>query len=120
MQKRSRRKSIGQSTAEYAVLLAVMAAALIAMQVYVKRSLQGRIRNLSDQLSAYHYEPGRTTSFYNTTQIGMLKQGYENGITRNEIPETWSDAAGQQHQGEQTTRWGWENVSPEEAPDNIF
>ncbi|MCX5697929.1 MAG: hypothetical protein NTU54_08210 [Candidatus Omnitrophica bacterium] len=116
MKKRILRKSIGQSTAEYAVLLAVMAAALIAMQVYVKRGLQGRIRNLSDQLSVYHYEPGRTTSFYTTEQIGNLTQGYDNGITNSAIPENWTDASGKEHKGEQTTRWGYENVTPEEAP----
>ncbi len=116
MKQRILKKSIGQSTAEYAVLLAVMAAALIAMQVYVKRGLQGRIRNLADQLSVYHYEPGRTTSLYTTKQIGKVEQSYDNGITKTKIPETWDDASGKEHKGEQTTRWGYENVTPEEAP----
>ncbi|MCX5714626.1 MAG: hypothetical protein NT033_07470 [Candidatus Omnitrophica bacterium] len=112
MKQRILKKSIGQSTAEYAVLLAVMAAALLAMQVYVKRGLQGRIRNLSDQLSTYHYEPGRTISSYTTQQTGQSTQGYENGITRSQIPETWVDASGQQHKGEQTIKRGFENVTP--------
>jgi Flp pilus assembly pilin Flp len=106
----------GQSTAEYALLLAIMAAALLAMQVYIKRGLQGRIRNLSDQLSLVPYEPGQTSSAYTTEQIGLLKQRYENGVSKTEIPETWEDSAGKEHKGEETTRWGYENVAPEQAP----
>lgn len=37
-----------QSIAEYALLLAVVVSALITMQVYVKRGLQGRLRDASD------------------------------------------------------------------------
>ena len=33
----------GQSTAEYAILIGLVIAAAVAMQIYVKRSLQGRI-----------------------------------------------------------------------------
>jgi hypothetical protein len=34
-----------QSTAEYAIVLALVVGAVVAMQVYVKRGLQGRIKN---------------------------------------------------------------------------
>lgn len=37
-----------QSIAEYALLLAVVVSAFLAMQVYVKRGLQGRLRDTSD------------------------------------------------------------------------
>ena len=43
-------KSQGQSTAEYAVLVAVVIAGIIATQVYVKRSIQGRAKQASDQI----------------------------------------------------------------------
>ena len=39
---------IGQSTAEYAVVLALVVGAVVAMQIYVKRGLQGRLRNVVD------------------------------------------------------------------------
>ncbi|MDD5130709.1 MAG: hypothetical protein PHS66_06675 [Candidatus Omnitrophica bacterium] len=50
----------GQSTVEYIFLIGVAAAALIAMLVYVGRSLQGRLRNQSEQLGALQYDPGKT------------------------------------------------------------
>lgn len=40
-----------QTTIEFAVLIGVLVAGLIAMQLYMKRSLQGRMRNDANQLS---------------------------------------------------------------------
>lgn len=44
-------KTAAQSTLEYCVMIAVIVAALMAMTVYVKRSLQGRMRAVADQIS---------------------------------------------------------------------
>ena len=43
------RNQRGQSAAEYAIVLAVVLAALVAMQVYVKRGAQGRLKVGVDQ-----------------------------------------------------------------------
>ncbi len=51
----------GQSTLEYAVLIVVIIAALIAMQVYLKRGIQGRMRESSDQIGE-QFSPGYTIS----------------------------------------------------------
>ena len=40
----------GQSTVEYAVLGVVVIAALLAMQVYMKRGVQGKLHDASDQV----------------------------------------------------------------------
>ena len=37
-----------QTTAEYAILIALVVGAVVAMQVYVKRGIQGRIRDVVD------------------------------------------------------------------------
>ena len=42
----------GQNTAEYAILISVIVAAAIAMQTYVKRGLQGRVRDAVDHVGA--------------------------------------------------------------------
>ncbi len=39
----------GQNTAEYAIVLALVIAAAIAMQTYVKRGMQGRVHDASDR-----------------------------------------------------------------------
>jgi len=43
--RRLNRKTKGQSTAEYAILIGLVIAAAVAMQIYVKRGLQGRVHD---------------------------------------------------------------------------
>jgi Flp pilus assembly pilin Flp len=60
------RNNKGQAVKEFAILVAIAAAALVAMQMYVKRGLQGRLRDLGNQISGSRYEQTNTTS---TTSI---------------------------------------------------
>lgn len=61
-------KSRAQSTVEYVLLLTTIVAALIAMQVYAKRAVQGRMRaNASDLSEGNLYSPGATFGFSLTT-----------------------------------------------------
>ena len=39
-------RTAAQTTAEYAIIIAIVVGAVIAMQVYVKRGIQGRIRDV--------------------------------------------------------------------------
>ena len=59
------RKTKGQSTLEYVILVAVVVAALIAMGIYMKRGLQGRLRESTDQVSE-QYSPLSTASNFTT------------------------------------------------------
>ena len=43
-----RRLRKGQSTAEYAIVIGLVIAAAVAMQVYVKRSIQGKMKDAAD------------------------------------------------------------------------
>lgn len=52
----------GQGTLEYVYLLAIMAAAIIAMLVYMKRGFQGNVRSQAEQGGAGSYSPGNTTA----------------------------------------------------------
>ena len=42
----------GQTALEYAVFVAVVAAALVAMNVYVRRSIQANLKSIEDQINA--------------------------------------------------------------------
>jgi len=51
----------GQSAIEYAVLAAIVAAALVGMSVYTKRALAGKWRAVGDTFGyGRQYEPGIT------------------------------------------------------------
>ncbi len=72
----------GQNTAEYAILIGVIVAAAIAMQVYVRRGMQGRVKDAVDHslnmsvrgedgqqvFSTAQYEPYYMDSDTTTTQ----------------------------------------------------
>lgn len=55
----------GQNTMEYAIIIAVIVAALIAMQNYIKRGIQGRMKqssdDIGDQFSAQNTNGSTTT-----------------------------------------------------------
>jgi Flp pilus assembly pilin Flp len=51
----------GQAAVEYAVLVAIVVAALISMAVYTKRALSGKWRGVGDTFGhGRQYEPGVT------------------------------------------------------------
>ncbi len=64
------RTNKGQSAKEFAILVAIIAASLVAMQMYVKRGLQGRLRDLGNQISGTRYEQTNTTSNTSITKNG--------------------------------------------------
>lgn len=55
-----------QASLEYAMALVAIVAALLAMQVYTKRGMQGRLRQEADSLGQ-QYSPGNTTGSRTTT-----------------------------------------------------
>ena len=56
----------GQSTLEYGVIVAVIVAALLAMQFYLKRGVQGKLKQAADD-TGEQYTPLNTTSNITTT-----------------------------------------------------
>lgn len=50
-------KRKAQSTAEYAIIIAIVVGAAVAMQVYVKRGLQGRIAASTDRFTDALQDP---------------------------------------------------------------
>jgi uncharacterized protein (UPF0333 family) len=94
----------GQTTLEVVILIGFVVAALIAMGVYMKRGIQGRLRDSTDQIGE-QYSAGNTTSTYVTkvdlSQTENVKSGGETTTTinRNEQRKTGSE-----------TISGWENT----------
>jgi uncharacterized protein (UPF0333 family) len=58
----------GQSTLEYGVLIAIIVGALLVMQVYIKRGVQGKLRQATDDIGS-QFSPGYTT-YTSTTRSG--------------------------------------------------
>jgi len=110
----------GQNIAEYSILIALVIAAAVAMQVYVRRGVQGRVADAVDYAPVTLTESGATLTF-NTRQYepyyiessgnvassrGLQETVGVSGLTsRASINETTNRAAGAY---EKTT---WNNTS---------
>ena len=86
-------KTRGQSTLEYAVLIVVIIAALIAMQVYLKRGLQGRVRQSSDQIGE-QYSPGYTESSQVTNASAHTTEMQDRAFSRTQIIDQKQNISG--------------------------
>jgi len=57
----------GQSTMEYAVLIVIIIGALLSIQVYIKRGVQGRLKSAADDIGD-QYSDGNTNIVKKTTR----------------------------------------------------
>ena len=62
----------GQSTLEYALIVAVVVGGLIAMQYYMNRGVQGKLRESIDSVGE-QYSAGNVKSIFTTEQTGEMK-----------------------------------------------
>jgi len=80
-------KNKAQSTAEYVIVLGLIVGAVIAMQTYVKRGMQGRIKNAADyvdnsaeQLTGAEvvpqFEAGQYEPYYLKSQFDTERKSY--------------------------------------------
>jgi uncharacterized protein (UPF0333 family) len=72
----------GQSTLEYAIVIAVIVAALVVMQLYIRRGVQGRLRQSADDLGE-QFAPSVTfnvnTTFDSNVQETIMGSGADTG-----------------------------------------
>ncbi|MFA5039180.1 MAG: hypothetical protein WC732_05830 [Candidatus Omnitrophota bacterium] len=93
----------GQNTAEYAILIGVIVAAAIAMQIYIRRGMQARIKDAVDFVQTAdedsgnglfgnmtQYEPYYYQSNFETTQEGQRSEELQEGggIVRSSLSDT--------------------------------
>jgi len=69
-----------QSVLEYALLFTVFVTALLAMQMFLKRSMQGKFREIANELSPQHYAAGHTT----TGPEGIITKSQSETISKTE------------------------------------
>ena len=78
------RKMKGQSTLEYAVLIIIVIGALLSIQVYIKRGVQGRLKSAADDIGE-QYSPGNT----NYTSVTIVKSNtietFKYGVSKSQL-----------------------------------
>ena len=65
-----------QNTAEYAILISLVVAGIIAMQTYAQRALQGKVRDAAQYMTTRTTELGNTVQYepyYLSTDYNVLR-----------------------------------------------
>jgi len=70
----------GQSTLEYALIIAVIAAGLLLMQHYVKRGYSGRLKAASDDMGD-QFDPSAYTANFSFNQSSQVNQTVKNRVS---------------------------------------
>jgi uncharacterized protein (UPF0333 family) len=65
----------GQSTLEYAVLIVVIIGALLTIQVYIKRGVQGRLKSAADDIGD-QYSDGNTNEIKTTVRVSNSEETF--------------------------------------------
>jgi Flp pilus assembly pilin Flp len=78
-------KNRAQSTIEYAILIGVIVAGLIAMQVYLKRGYQRKLKESADEMGS-QFSPGVTTGHITTNSFTDSQETVDtDGVTITKI-----------------------------------
>jgi uncharacterized protein (UPF0333 family) len=77
----------GQSTLEYVILLGFVVAALIAMGIYIKRGMQGKLRESSDQIGEQYSAAHTVSNFTTTNDMNQKETVKSGGVTHTDITQ---------------------------------
>lgn len=103
------RQRKGQSTLEYALLIAAVVAGLLVMQMYVKRGMSGRVKHASDELGE-QYDPTAFSANYTTVSHSKRNETLiSSGKTTSKLTDE-----------EYTRRNGTESVSSWSANESVY
>jgi len=94
-----------QSTLEYALVIAVVVGALVAMQVYVKRGVQGRLKSAADDIGE-QYSPGNTTGTVTVSTTTSSSESLNSGVTNTNSSTTQSKSTNDKTATYDKEYWG--------------
>jgi uncharacterized protein (UPF0333 family) len=99
-------KKKAQSTLEYAVLIGVVVAGLIAMQTYVKRGFQGKLRENADSIGEA-FSPGYTTYNVDHRSATNSREVVGNGTTTTDVRSQTNDRTGNEDVADFNKEYWW-------------
>jgi len=101
------RRRKGQSTLEYAILIIIIIGALLSIQVYIKRGVQGRLKQATDDIGD-QFSPGNTNVTKYTTVTGQTRDTFTSGVTKSTLTqnEVTGDIMNSQIMNSEQEFWG--------------
>jgi len=76
----NKKRQKGQSTLEYAILIIIIIGALLSIQVYIKRGVQGRLKSATDDIGD-QFSPGNTNVVKTMTTVSRSRDTFAGGVT---------------------------------------
>ncbi len=76
----NKRRKKGQSTLEYAILIIIIIGALLSIQVYIKRGIQGRLKGAADDIGD-QFSVGNTNVVQTMTTSGRTNETFRAGVS---------------------------------------
>ncbi len=99
------RRTKGQSTLEYAILIVVVIMALIGVQGYISRAVQGRQRDASDQIGD-QFHAGSFRSNMTTITSAVINETADAWSTTTIYVDQSTSRSGEEHIGNyETLSW---------------
>ncbi|OGX45734.1 MAG: hypothetical protein A3G38_02005 [Omnitrophica WOR_2 bacterium RIFCSPLOWO2_12_FULL_51_8] len=105
-------KHKAQSTLEYAILIGVIVAGLIATQVYLKRGWQGKLKESADSMGS-QFSPGYTLTNYTTKSFSNSTETTDISGTNTQIHNQWTNRDGNEDTPEAASEFWWHGAAAE-------
>jgi DNA polymerase/3'-5' exonuclease PolX len=80
----NKKRQKGQSTLEYAILIIIIIGALLSIQVYIKRGVQGRLKSATDDIGT-QFSPGNTNVTKTITTSSKSNETFVTGETKSTL-----------------------------------
>lgn len=80
----NKRRKEGQSTLEYAILIIIIIGALLSIQVYIKRGVQGRLKGAADDIGD-QFSNGNTNVIKKMITSSQTQDTFVSGITESTL-----------------------------------
>ncbi len=80
----NKRRKKGQSTLEYAVLIIIIIGALLSIQVYIKRGIQGRLKGAADDIGD-QFSPGNTNYVQTINTSSHSNETFTKGVSKSAL-----------------------------------
>ena len=80
----NRQRQKGQSTLEYAILIIIIVGALLSIQVYIKRGIQGKLKSSADDIGD-QFSPGNTNVIKVMRSTSVSMDTFSKGVTKSEL-----------------------------------
>jgi len=80
----NKRRKKGQSTLEYAILIIIIIGALMSIQVYIKRGIQGRLKSATDDIGD-QFSVGNTNIIQTMSTASVSAETFAAGVTRSQL-----------------------------------